>query len=133
VPKGIASGILSLGLSPGAILALVIVLYIFLGMFMESFTMVITTIPALAPVMFATGRDPVWFGIVFVVLLEMALITPPVGLNLYVIHGIRKSAGPMTDVIIGILPFFLCMLLLIGLLIAFPQIALWLPGTMFET
>ena len=131
VPQKIASTIVDLGLSEWMLLIAIIFIYIILGMFMESFTIVVTTIPVLAPVLFATGKDPVLLGVIFVVLLEMALITPPVGLNLYVIHGLRQTRGPMSDVIVGIIPFFLCMLAMIGILVLFPQIALWLPQTMF--
>ena len=113
------------------VLVVIILLYIFLGMFMESFTIVVTTVPMLAPLLFATGKDPVLLGVLFVILLEMALITPPVGLNLYVIHGLRQTRGSINDVIVGALPFVLCMLAMIGILILFPQIALWLPQTLF--
>ena len=131
VPQQIASAVGGLGLSQWVLLVVIILLYIFLGMFMESFTIVVTTVPMLAPLLFATGKDPVLLGVLFVILLEMALITPPVGLNLYVIHGLRQTRGSINDVIVGALPFVLCMLAMIGILILFPQIALWLPQTMF--
>ena len=75
---------------------------------------------------FALGWDPVWWGIVLTVLIEVALITPPVGLNLYVVQGMRER-GPVTDVIWGALPFVFAMFVLVGLLMAFPGLALWLP------
>ena len=131
IPQQIASAVGDLGLSQWVLLLVIILLYIFLGMFMESFTIVVTTVPVLAPLLFATGKDPVWLGVMFVILLEMALITPPVGLNLYVIHGLRQTRGSINDVIVGAIPFVLCMLATIGILILFPQIALWLPQTMF--
>ena len=80
----------------------------------------------IAPVVVQLGFDPVWFGIVLMVLLEAALITPPIGINLYVVQGIRKSGG-LNDVMIGTLPFVLAMFAMVGLLLAFPDIALWLP------
>ena len=88
--------------------------------------MMITTIPIIAPVMFKLGFDPVWFGIVIIVLIETALVTPPVGLNLFVVQNLRKS-GSLNDVIIGTLPFVLALFVILGLLAAFPDLALWLP------
>lgn len=116
----------NLGLSPGQTLLLVILFYVILGCFMETLSMMITTIPIVAPVMFGLGFDPVWFGIVLVILIEMALITPPVGLNLFVVQSLRSS-GPISDVIAGSAPFVLIMFLMLGLLAAFPGLALWLP------
>ena len=89
--------------------------------------MMVTTLPVITPVMVAAGFDPVWFGIVVIILIEMALITPPVGLNLYVIQGIRTN-GSVSDVIIGSSPFVVTMFLMIGLLALFPEIALMLPS-----
>ena len=77
--------------------------------------------------MFALGFDPLWFGIVLVILIEMALITPPVGLNLYVVQSLRRS-GSLNDVIFGSLPFVVAMLVMIALLALFPALALWLPS-----
>ena len=92
--------------------------------------MVIGTIPIVFPLVTALGIDPVWFGIYLVVMAELALITPPVGMNLYVVQGIRKE-GLITDVIVGTLPFLAMMLLLVLLLWIFPDIALWLPRVSF--
>ena len=116
----------TLGLSPMLMLLAVIVFYVVLGCFMETLSMMITTIPIIAPVMFKLGFDPVWFGIVIIVLIETALVTPPVGLNLFVVQNLRKS-GSLNDVIIGTLPFVLALFAMLGLLAAFPGLALWLP------
>jgi tripartite ATP-independent transporter DctM subunit len=116
-----------LGLSKWQMLVAIVIFYLVLGCFMETLSMMITTIPIVAPVMFALGFDPLWFGVVIVVLIEMALITPPVGLNLYVVQSLR-SDGALTDVIAGSAPFVLIMLLMIALLAAFPALATWLPG-----
>jgi tripartite ATP-independent transporter DctM subunit len=115
-----------LGLSKYEMLFAVVIFYLILGCFMETLSMMITTIPIVTPVMIQLGFDPVWFGIVMVLLIEMALITPPVGLNLYVVQSLRKS-GSLSDVISGSLPFVIVMLLVIVLLTLFPAIALWLP------
>ncbi|MBK8065907.1 MAG: TRAP transporter large permease [Betaproteobacteria bacterium] len=116
-----------LGLSPTGMLLAVIVFYVVLGCFMETLSMMITTIPIIAPVMFKLGYDPVWFGIVVIVLIETALVTPPVGLNLFVVQNLRRS-GSLNDVIIGTLPFVAALFALIALLAFFPGIALWLPA-----
>jgi tripartite ATP-independent transporter DctM subunit len=117
----------TLGLSKWEMLFAVVVFYVILGCFMETLSMMITTIPIIAPVMQALGFDMVWFGIVVIVLVETALITPPVGLNLFVVHNLRKS-GSMNDVIVGSLPFVAAMFLLLLLLAFFPGLALWLPS-----
>ena len=116
-----------LGLTQTQMLVAVALFYLVLGCFMETLSMMITTIPIVAPVMFALGFDPIWFGIVMVILLEMALITPPVGLNLFVVQSLR-SRGSMTDVMAGSFPFVIIMLLMIVLLALFPGLATWLPG-----
>ncbi len=116
-----------LGLNKWTMLLVIIVFYLILGCFMETLSMMITTIPIIAPVMVALGFDPLWVGIVIVILIEAALITPPIGLNLYVVQSLRTS-GSLNDVIFGVLPFVLAMLLMIALLAIFPGIALWLPN-----
>ena len=116
-----------LGLSKFQTLLVVVAFYLVLGCFMETLSMMITTIPIVAPVMFALGFDPVWFGIVLVILIEMALITPPVGLNLFVVQSLRER-GSLNDVMAGSAPFVVAMLAMILLLALFPGIAMWLPG-----
>lgn len=116
-----------LGLGPVGMMIAVIVFYIVLGCFMETLSMMITTTPLIAPIVFQMGYDPVWYGILMTVLMEMALITPPVGVNLYVVHGLR-GRGSMNEVIRGAMPFVVAMAGLIVLLMIFPEIALWLPA-----
>lgn len=115
-----------LGLSPLAFILVVVMIYIVLGFFIETLSLMVVTIPIIVPLVVAQGYDPIWFGILMIVLIEMALITPPVGLNLYVVQGARKS-GKMSDVMIGSIPFVCVMLIMVGALIAFPQLALYLP------
>jgi C4-dicarboxylate transporter, DctM subunit len=112
-----------LGLSPFKTLMVIIVLYIVLGFFVETLSLMVITIPIVAPVMVGLGFDPVWFGVLLILLIEMALITPPVGLNLYVVQGVRKT-GAITDVMIGSIPFVIMIAMMIALLVAFPNIAL---------
>ncbi|MBL4667007.1 MAG: TRAP transporter large permease [Sneathiella sp.] len=118
--------IVSLGLSPLGTLLLIVAFYLILGCFMETFSMLITTASIVTPIVVGMGYDPVWFGVLLMVLLETALITPPIGVNLFVVQSIR-SRGVLNDVMIGALPFVFTMFAMIALLIAYPQLALWLP------
>jgi C4-dicarboxylate transporter DctM subunit len=120
------SFITSLGLTPLQLLIVVVIFYFVLGAVMETLSMMVATVPIIAPIMFKAGYDPVWFGIIIIILMELAMITPPVGINLYVVQGLRKR-GRIDDVIIGASPFVITMLLMIVILSAWPQIALWLP------
>ena len=108
-------------------LLILVIFYLVLGCFMETLSMMITTIPIVAPIMIGLGYDPIWLGIVIIVLVEAALITPPVGLNLFVVQSLRK-AGSMNAVIIGSLPFVFAMFMLLAALAFFPELALWLPN-----
>lgn len=125
--KAITDTVLALGLSPLGMLIAIVVFYLILGCFMETLSMMIATTPVVVPVIVALGYSPVWWGIVFVILMEAALITPPVGLNLYVVQAVRRG-GAFYDLCIGALPFVAMMLIMIAILIAFPQLALWLPA-----
>jgi C4-dicarboxylate transporter DctM subunit len=116
----------NLGLPKAATLFAVILFYVVLGCFMETLSMMITTIPIIAPVMFNLGYDPVWFGILVILLIETALVTPPVGLNLFVVQNLRPG-GSMNDVIVGTSPFVLALFVMIFLLTIYPDLALWLP------
>jgi C4-dicarboxylate transporter, DctM subunit len=122
----LTQSITGLGLSPGWMLLIVIVFYLVLGCFMETLSMMITTIPIVAPIMIALGYDPIWLGIIIIILVEAALITPPVGLNLFVVQSLRKS-GSMSAVITGSLPFVAAMFVMLALLAWWPDLALWLP------
>ena len=108
------------------------VFYLILGMFMETLSMLLTTVPIVFPIVVHMGFDPVWFGILITVLMEAALITPPIGVNLYVVQGIRAGGGPFNDVAYGALPFVMMMVVLIVMLIVFPQLALWLPTLVYR-
>jgi TRAP-type C4-dicarboxylate transport system permease large subunit len=142
ISHDISQWIIGMDLSATQLVIVLVIFYLLLGTFMESFAMLVTTVPILAPALVATGVDLVWFGIIMVILVEAALISPPEGINLYVLHGVRKdvqaemaaaSGGPIeevgtiTDVYIGVLPFMAVMAAMIVMLILFPQIALWLP------
>jgi tripartite ATP-independent transporter DctM subunit len=138
VPAQVTAWVTGLELSPVSLVVFLILFYLLLGTFMESLSMMVTTIPILVPALKAAEVDLVWFGVIMVVLVEAALISPPEGINLYVIHGIRKSvqsqaglpSGTITDLYLGVLPFMLGMAIVLVLLVAFPDIALWLPNLM---
>jgi tripartite ATP-independent transporter DctM subunit len=115
-----------LGLTSTELLLGVIVFYLMLGCFMETLSMMVATVPIIAPIMVKAGYDPIWFGVLIVILLETAMITPPVGINLYVVQGLR-TRGRIDDVIIGSAPFVVTMILMIAILSYWPQLALWLP------
>jgi tripartite ATP-independent transporter DctM subunit len=130
VPQQFTELFLSLELSPYMVLAIVIAFYIILGMFLEPVSMTFITLPTIFPLMSAAGFDLIWFGVVYTITMEIAVLTPPVGLNLFVIQGIGRGQVSIGDVIIGCLPFIGALTLLILALIAFPETALWLPGAM---
>ncbi len=131
VPAQLAGWVGALEVKRMVILAFVVLLYILLGMFIEAVSMMLLTLAVIYPMMMALGFDSIWFGVMMVVFIEMGQITPPVGVNLYVIHGItgKKHLG---DIIVGVIPFFLCQILLLALLTAFPTLALWLPEQMIQ-
>lgn len=130
VPQALASLASNFASSKVLMFVVLTIFYLILGCFLDALAMVIGTIPIVFPLVTALGIDPIWFGIYLVLMAELALITPPVGMNLYVVQGIRKE-GLITDVIVGTLPFLAMMLLLVLLLWVFPDIALWLPRVSF--
>ncbi len=114
------------GVSPMQTLIVIVLFYLVLGMFMETLSMMIATVPIITPVVIQLGFDPVWFGVLMMLLIETAMITPPVGINLYVVQGVR-GRGQLHDVMFGAAPFVVALMVMIVLLIVFPQIALWIP------
>lgn len=129
LPVAMVGLIESADLGPFAVLVLILVGYVILGCFLDSLSMILLTVPFLAPVAVALGYDLVWFGVLVVTVAEIGLITPPVGMNLFVVQGIDKALDQRV-VVRGILPFILADLLRLALLVAFPALVLWLPGQM---
>ncbi|MEM7024959.1 MAG: TRAP transporter large permease, partial [Pseudomonadota bacterium] len=117
----------TLGLTPNETLILIVVFYVILGMFMETLTMMVATVPIITPVIVALGFDPVWFGVLIMLLIETAMITPPVGINLFVVQGVRER-GQLHEVMLGAAPFVVTLLVMVVLLILIPDIALWIPN-----
>ncbi|MEP0518764.1 MAG: TRAP transporter large permease [Hyphomicrobiales bacterium] len=128
--QALADFITGLGYTPFQTMLVIVAVLVVLGCFMETLSMLLTTAPLVTPIVIALGYDPVWFGILLMVLLETALITPPIGINLYVVQGIRER-GEMLDVMKGAAPFVVTMFAMIAFLLAFPQIALWLPSLVY--
>lgn len=128
--QAVTQWVSSLGLSTFALLALLVVFYLLLGMFMDAMSMLVLTVPIAVPVVVAVGVDPIWFGIFIIIMCEVALITPPVGMNLFVVQGIRTDGGSFSDVIWGALPYVFIMLGFTFLIMLWPDIVLWLPRTM---
>ena len=113
------------------IIAAMVAVYIGLGCVLDTFGLMVLTVPLFYEMVLLLGYDPIWFGVLVVVLVEIALITPPIGTNIYVAKSLDPEASSV-DVIKGIVPFFFMELVLIVLLVAFPQIILWLPSTMIR-
>jgi tripartite ATP-independent transporter DctM subunit len=132
VTQALLQFIVDLGLTPNQTMIILIIFYLILGMFMETLSMLLTTVPIVFPIVQHMGFDPVWFGILVTVLMEAALITPPIGVNLYVVQGIRSEGGKFNDVAYGALPFVLMMIVMLVILMVFPGLALWLPTWVYR-
>jgi len=131
IPGDLSSALVGLALPPLAVLVLILLVYVLLGTFLEGFAMLVLTLPIVFPIVTALGYDPIWFGIIVVIVLEMGLIDPPVGINVFVVKGIAPDV-PMGQIFAGIMPFWLAMIVCVAILIAFPQIAMFLPNTMIK-
>jgi C4-dicarboxylate transporter DctM subunit len=135
VPAAITNWIGGMGLTQLQLIIIIAVLYVLLGMFMESMAMIVCTLPILLPILHAAQVDLVWFGVIAVILVELSLISPPVGMNLFVMHGLRSRidgprADPITEIYSSSIPFVMAMLVVLGLIIAFPQLATGILATM---
>ena len=131
LPTKLADALVALELPRIAILFVLIVIYIILGMFLEGFSILVLTLPIVIPIIKALNYDTIWFGVLMVILLEMGLISPPVGINVFVVKGLVPDV-PMGQIFFGILPFWVAMIVCVALLIAFPDIALIVPNTMIR-
>ena len=131
IPNELLDVLTGIGANRYVILLLALAFLIFLGTFLEGFAILVLTLPLLQPVMESLDFNMVWFGVLMVIVLEMGLISPPVGINVFVVKGIAPDV-PMNDIFRGIWPFWFAMLLAILILIALPDIALLLPNTMFN-
>lgn len=135
VPAAVSNYVTGLGLSEIQLILLICLIYLVLGMFMESMAMMVTTLPLILPLLNSMGVDLVWFGVILVLMVEVSLITPPVGMNLFVLQSLRTrldgpNARPITDIYLGSMPFVLAMFLVLGVIILWPNTALYLVQTM---
>jgi len=130
IPQALTRFVAEVGATPQTTIWLLVIFYLVLGCFLETLSMMVGTIPVVFPLILHLGIDPVWFGIFLVLMMELALVTPPVGMNLYVVHGVRGH-GRVTDVFYGITPFLATMFLMVVVIILFPGLVTWLPNLMF--
>lgn len=126
VSRHLAQYVMDLELSKPVFIITSAILYLVLGLFIESIAMMVITVPLMLPLLTHYGIDPIWFGVFLVILIEIGQITPPFGLNLFVIQSIRK--GKLEEIIIGALPYYILMVIFLILLYMIPSIALWLPS-----
>ena len=127
--QNLANWVLALDLGPYQIIAAIMVFYIVIGMFMNALPALVLTVPIFYPVAMAAGFDPIWFGVLVVIMVELGVVTPPIGVNVFAIAAVARDV-PMYDIFRGVLPFWLAYLLLVVLIVIFPAIALTLPSLM---
>lgn len=131
LPAMFAEWVTNLDMPPTMIMICILLFYVILGMFMDAIGMLLLTLPVVYPAVIALGYDPIWFGIVVVKMCEVCLITPPIGLNCYVVSGVRPDI-PLQDVFKGIGPFFIADVITLGVFLAFPAVITWLPDLMLS-
>ena len=128
LPDAVVTGIKALGLPPLAVIFLFVLMYLVLGSVFDTVAAMVITLPFVFPVIVELGYDPVWWGVVNVVAMEIGMITPPIGMNVFVLHGVAKTL-PLKTIFAGILPFFCADVVRLSLIAVFPTIVLWLPKT----
>jgi len=129
VPQKLTEMLTGLGVGRYGVLAMIMVMYLVLGCLMDAMAMIILTVPIIYPVILQLGFDPIWFGVIIVMTVELGLIHPPVGMNVFVIKSVVKDVS-FTTIFKGVIPFVVTDLLRLLILISFPIIALWLPSKM---
>ena len=132
IPADMVSFLVELDVGKMGVILLILAVYIVLGTFLEGLAMLVLTLPITFEVITQLGLSPIWFGIAVVIVLEMGLISPPVGVNVFVVKSVAQDV-PMGTIFRGIWPFWLAMGVCLAILVAFPQIATFLPDTMFGT
>jgi C4-dicarboxylate transporter, DctM subunit len=129
LPGDLKDWITHMGLSPIMVVVAMMAVYVLLGTVMEELTMVLLTIPLFFPIVTSMGFDPIWFGVLIVMIVQIGLISPPVGMNLFVLNALLPNVG-LGNIFRGCWPFVFVMVLMLGVLIAFPSLSLWLPSLM---
>ncbi len=130
LPSLLAQSVLSLNVSPYIVLIIILLIYVVLGCIMDSLAMVLLLVPIFLPVVTGLGMDKIWFGVMMVMIMETGLITPPVGMNVYVIAGVAKDV-PLFTIFRGVAPFILALVIAVAIVILFPQISLILPSLFY--
>jgi tripartite ATP-independent transporter DctM subunit len=130
-PSMLAEIVASLRIDRWYVMMVICLLYIGLGCVLEALSMFLLTIPVVYPIVLALNFDPIWFGVVLTIIIEMAQITPPVGINIFIIQGVSGGRN-IADVAVGIVPFFFCQVVLLIMVCIFPELATWLPSQMIE-
>ncbi|PTX04995.1 MULTISPECIES: TRAP transporter large permease [Pararhodobacter] len=131
IPQQLGAFLSGLDVPPLVVLGLILFCYLILGCFLEGFAMLVLTMPIFFPVIQQLGLDPIWFGVLVVLTLEMGLISPPVGVNVFIVKSLVPHVT-LGTIFRGVVPFWIAMMVTLGLLVAFPQIALYLPNTMIN-
>lgn len=131
IPTVVGEFLAAVSLPPIGVLTLILLCYVVLGCFLEGFAMLVLTMPIFFPVITSLGFDPIWFGVLVVLVLEMGLISPPVGVNVFIVKSVAPDV-PLGRIFRGVLPFWAAMFVALVLIVAFPQIALILPNTMIQ-
>lgn len=131
IPVQVAGWAAGLDVSPYVILGVIILIYLFLGCFLDSISMMVLTMPVIYPVVQALGFDPIWFGVIAVLMMEAGLITPPMGLNIFTVAGVAKGT-PIETIFRGVMPFLLAIFVVVLLVTIFPALALYLPKMMLR-
>jgi len=129
MPGDLKEWITDLGLSPAMVVAAMMVIYVVLGTVMEELTMVLLTLPLFFPIVTSLGFDPVWFGVLIVMVIQIGLISPPVGMNLFVLNALLPKVG-LGRIFKGVWPFVVVQIVMLAILVAFPMLSLWLPSFM---
>jgi C4-dicarboxylate transporter DctM subunit len=127
MPFFVSDYIGSLPISPMAVMGLIILMYIIAGCFMDSLALIMLTVPILFPLVMKLGFDPIWFGVIIVLVTDIGVITPPVGINVFVIKGVVPDV-PIAEIFKGTVPFLIGMVAITILIVFFPIIATWLPS-----
>lgn len=130
IPQTMAKALMALDLGPTGVMVILILVYVILGCFLDGLAMMVLTLPFILPIISALGFSGIWFGVILVILIEIGMLTPPFGMNLFIVQGVTKE--PLGMIIKGSLPFLLAQCFMIILLLVFPDIALWLPQQMFK-
>jgi TRAP-type C4-dicarboxylate transport system permease large subunit len=131
IPIKVAGWTADLTISPYLVHGMIVVIYLFLGCFLDAISMMVLTMPVIFPVIVALGFDPIWYGVIAILMMEAGLITPPMGLNIFTVAGVATDV-PLETIFRGVAPFLLSIFLVVLLITVFPNLALFLPAMMLR-